>query len=82
MPTASYNARHPAIRVRDKDHEAVRQIAEAEGRTILGVLSLAIKHYMAQNQPQLMASLYGHDVPVNRPTKIEIAQAVRNRRKA
>jgi len=46
--------RRPAVRLKDREHALVREIADVEGRTIVGVLTLAVRMYAQRKQPTLL----------------------------
>ena len=52
-------ARRATIRMRAKEVELVREIADAEGRSMLGVLALAVRMYAQRKQPALLQKVYG-----------------------
>jgi len=48
-----------SVKLKRKEHTLVREIADAEGRTLSGIVTLALRMYAARKQPAVLKRVYG-----------------------
>ena len=59
MPKITLKPKTPAVKMTAIDHRLVVRLADVEGRTLQGVVTLALRQYAKRRQPAVLTEVYG-----------------------
>lgn len=51
--------RRPAVKLNEADHRLVLRLADVEGRTLQGLVALAVRQYAKRRAPAVLAEVFG-----------------------
>lgn len=64
MKTPAKRQHPPTAKMGEREHALLHRLADVEGRTLQGIVHLALRQYAKKHQPAVLVEVYGAGVVV------------------